>query len=587
MPNQHQLLLVNQDLKILVDEGSLVGDILREENQGVDFPCNGQGTCGKCRVKVSGPTNPHTAAEKGHLNEADLAAGIRLACQARVMGPIEVELAGAKAGSILSAGFFQLDRLDPGWERTVISKPALVSWENITKELSPGVHPTADLLQKITRLPFNDEQLAVEIFNGRVIEINPPGEMKDKFAVAVDIGTTTVAAYLVDFKSGRVVKTASGYNPQAAFGADVVSRIGAAGTPDGLEKLHRLIIDKINDLLAELARERDISSEQILQLNLVGNSCMTHLLLKVDPSSLGKKPFEPVFKCPVEVSPAELGVKLNQAGLVNILPGIGGFVGSDITAGVLACHLKSDQTELLIDIGTNGEVVLTGKGRMLACSTAAGPAFEGTNIACGMLAQPGAITDIHFAADGDAFQLTTIGNEDVRGICGTGLVRILAELLKKGMITESGRFEDGINDPNYDPDQKRYYLAQNNFNPIYLSQADIRQFQLAKGAIRTGLELLMKRLAITPADLDTVYLAGAFGTYLNPADAIFLGLLPEVPLDRIKPVGNTAGMGAIISILSQSAMERLSSLTGTIEHIELADDPGFLDVFTESMLFGQ
>lgn len=585
MSKQLQVSFPNQNVTKYVDEGTIVSNLLKQENLPVDFPCNGQGTCGKCRVKIIGELSPPTQSELKHLDASELSAGVRLACQARLMGPLTIEISNdsKKNSSILSEGYFHLDHPDPGWGRITIANPSVVTWEQIAGNLPTGLNPTLSFLQKIAQLQVKSEPLVVERLYDRLIGVDYSGNLPPRYAVAVDIGTTTVAAYLVDLENLKILRTASAYNPQRDYGADLISRIGLAGNEEGLAKLHRLIIDQINKLVDELTGGGEISAENIIQMNLVGNSCMIHLLLKVNPASLGKVPFEPVFKDLIQTTPLETGLKMNQDGLVFLLPGIGGFVGADISAGVLACELKPEKTELFIDIGTNGEVVLTGKGRMMACSTAAGPAFEGASISCGMLAKPGAISDFQLTDQG--FVLTTIGNEEAQGICGTGLVRIMTELVKRGIITETGRFADDLDLPNYNREQKRYYLVEREENPIYLSQADIRQFQLAKGAIRTGMELLMKRLGIKATDLETVYLAGAFGTYLNPQDAISLGLLPPVPLEKIKTVGNTAGMGAVISILSRSALEDLCLLTATIEHVELANDPRFTEVFTEAMLF--
>jgi uncharacterized 2Fe-2S/4Fe-4S cluster protein (DUF4445 family) len=472
---------------------------------------------------------------------------------------------------------------DPLYQQRLISEPDVLCWENIAAQLPAGCKPTLDILRKIPGLSKFSGQFWVEIFANKVIDISatPP---RPKYGVAIDIGTTTLAAYLIDFRSARIVNTVSSFNPQATFGTDVISRIRYAQKPGGLKTLHELIIQAITELILQLASKTGIDLAQILQVNLVGNTGMVHLLLKVNPASLGEAPFTPNFIDVIELAPAEPGFNIHKDGLLYILPGIGGFVGSDISAGILACGLAPDKIELLMDIGTNGELVITGKGRMLACSTAAGPAFEGAKISGGMLAQPGAITDIQWT-DGTEPVLITINNDPPQGICGTGLIRIIVEFLKRGVITPAGRFNPELSDPNYDPDQKRYYLVKRFQNPIFITQRDIREFQLAKGAIRAGLEIVMKKLGVTCTELETLYLAGAFGTYINPEDAIFIGLLPPVPLDRIKPVGNTAGMGAIISILSQTALQKLVATTKKVEHIELANSPDFTEVFTEAMLF--
>lgn len=565
-------------------EGSVIGDILKQEAIGTPFICNGQGTCGKCRLKATGLTSPPTFSERKLIPPSDLEAGIRLACQVRTAGPVQLETAAeANKLNILEEGYFKEERFDPLWSWLVLPRPPAAGWETIAKLLPPGVKSSLPVLQELALLQPEIKNLTLEWLGSKALAVHPGEANPERFAVAIDIGTTTLAAYLVDLSNGKIRETASMYNPQGNYGADVISRIQFAGSAEGLAKLHQSIIAACNSLISELVSKQGITRGDIIQLHLVGNSCMMHLLLKVSPAGLGQIPFEPVFKDFLQLTPGETGLDINPGGLVFMLPGIGGFVGSDISAGALACKLGPQKNELFIDIGTNGEVVITGVGKMLACSTAAGPAFEGATISCGMLAKPGAITDI--SIDEDAVVVTTLNQAPPQGICGTGLIRSLVELIRKGFITETGRWADGLSHPNYNPGQKRFYLVKDNAKPVFITQQDIRQFQLAKGAIRAGLELLLKRLNLSAGELETVYLAGAFGTYLRPEDAIFLGLLPAVSLERVRAAGNTAGMGAVQTILSKTALENLSSLVAGIEHVELAGDPCFTDVFTESMLF--
>jgi len=563
---------------------TLLSDLLKSSNYFFSFPCNGQGSCGKCRIKVNGLLEPPTMAESKHLTSSEIIAGYRLACQTKVKGKIMIELPDHSAGEPIQSGgpphWFQRN---PLFQQIVIPGPTLPTWESIAAELPAGLKPSPDLLRQIPGLPKGAVQFWVEIFANHVIGIHPAAT-SPKFAVAVDLGTTTLAAYLIDFSNGAILKTASIYNPQGSYGTDLVSRIQFAGQPDGLKVLHDLILGTIQELVLQLTNAAGIDNQDIWQMNLAGNTCMTQLLLGVDPRSLGVIPFTPTFTDLIELAPEKLGLPMNRDGLIYILPGIGGFIGSDISAGILACNLSGDRAEMLIDIGTNGEMVLTGKGRMLACSTAAGPAFEGARISCGMMAVSGAITDLQFD-NGREPALVTINNSEPQGICGTGFIRIVVELIKREVIIDSGRFNLNLADPNFDAIQKRYYLLKRPQKSIFVSERDIREFQLAKGAIRAGIELLIRELGIVPTELSTLYLAGAFGTYLKPEDAIFLGLLPQIPLDRIRPVGNTAGMGTIISILSPVALADLTQLVRKVEHIELANIPDFTAVFAQSMLF--
>lgn len=574
---------INQGTTGQYPKGTLLSDIIRAQNGKFPFPCNGRGTCGKCRVKAKGQLSEPSLFEQTALSPEDLASFVRLACQTHIFGPVELTFTIQEESQyILHQAVYEFaGPADSIWKGYSLETPPVISWETISRQLPPDIEPTLKALRQVGELNSLVKQVVVETLQNRAVAIHTV--KMGRYGVAVDIGTTTLAAYLADLEDGRVIATSSAYNPQSSYGADVISRIGYSSVKDGLAILHRELIKAINGLIRQLTAKSAVSVTEIMIVNVVGNSSMIHFLLNVSPAGLGKAPFEPIFVSPQRHSAAELGIAAHPDGLLTVLPAIGGFVGSDISAGVLTCRMQPDKTELLIDIGTNGEVVLAGKGRMLACSTAAGPAFEGANIACGMLAGPGAIIDLAF--DGEEINLTTLDGQPARGLCGTGLVRVIVELLRRGVISETGSFNHETKDPNFDSELKRYYLSRDREQPVYLSQGDIRQFQLAKGAIRAGLDLMLARLSLTPADLQTFYIAGAFGNYLHPEDAVFLGLIPDVPRDRIKTVGNTAGWGALISLLSQEATKELAHRVVGIEHVDLAGDPGFTDAFTEAMLF--
>jgi uncharacterized 2Fe-2S/4Fe-4S cluster protein (DUF4445 family) len=304
---------------------------------------------------------------------------------------------------------------------------------------------------------------------------------------------------------------------------------------------------------------------------------MLHLFRGTDPAPLGAAPHQAVFTGAVELSPAESGLDMALDGAAVLLPGIGGFIGADILAGLFACKANVGQTALFIDIGTNGEVVLTGNGRMQAASTAAGPAFEGAGIVCGMPAGSGAIINLAFQEGRPVIEI--IGGYPARGICGSGLVRIISELRKAGIIGGDGAFTPTAQGEYFDAAAKSFRLT----SEIFITQTDIRQFQLAKGAIRAGVELLLKKMEIQAADLETVYLAGAFGNYLRPEDALYLGLLPALPATRIQAVGNAAGLGVVLSLLIPESLKEMTALSKQITHVELAEESGFAEVFAEAM----
>jgi uncharacterized 2Fe-2S/4Fe-4S cluster protein (DUF4445 family) len=574
--------LTNQNRVVPGKKGITVGELLRSYASQFGFPCNGNGTCGKCRVRVEGEVSPPTENETRLLSAAELAGGIRLGCQTVLLGPAAIEFAEPSGGQILTEGAGEAVALNSLWESKALAAPA--DWEECARQLNLSCPPERVALEAIANAaPASTVML--EFFNGRIIGAINAVEPEVKYGAAIDIGTTTVAAYLVNLGTGAVENKASCYNPQARYGADVISRIQHAAEPAGLEELHRSIIGAVNELIGQLIRSNHLSTEQIIQLNCVGNSCMLHLLVGINPAALGRAPFRPVFTSLLILTPSELEIAMNPKGAVFILPGIGGHVGSDISAGALVCQLGPHRKELLLDIGTNGEIVLAGNGDLFACSTAAGPAFEGGRLSCGMMALPGAVTDIVY--HGSELQLRTVANQPPVGICGSGLVRIVAELFKRGVITGSGGFANDCVDPNLDLQAKRYYLTRDENRPIYLSQEDIRSFQLGKAAIRCGIELMLRRAGILASELETIYIAGAFGNFLDVADLILLGLIPEVPPKRVKTVGNTAGVGAVQCLISKIRLQELLAKTRSIQDVNLAEEPDFMDIFTDSMLFGE
>ena len=389
---------------------------------------------------------------------------------------------------------------------------------------------------------------------GLTAAVTPDGT--GDYVLAVDIGTTTVVAYLLDGHTGALLSRSSAMNPQSQFGADVISRIEYA-LQGGGEELSGCIRDCLRELTAEAADKAGISPDAIAHAAIVGNTAMHHLLLGIDPKPLVTPPYMPAVYDAIERDKAR------------ILPNIAGFVGGD-TAGCMVAT-RFDELEdltLLIDIGTNGEMVLGDKRRRIACSTAAGPAFEGAKISCGMRGANGAVD--HVTLENGEVKYHVIGDELPEGLCGSGLLDLVAVLLDAGVIDESGRMEG-----------KKYDLCDN----VTLTQKDVREVQLAKAAIRAGIELLAKQLGVQVADIKTVYLAGAFGNYMDPASACRIGMIPPVLVDRIKPIGNAAGEGAKLCALSREMFAYSQRLVKNTEFLELASLPDFQDTYVDALEF--
>lgn len=384
----------------------------------------------------------------------------------------------------------------------------------------------------------------------------------DRYALAIDIGTTTVVVSLLDGQSGLVLAQASCLNPQTQYGADVISRIQYV-LENGSEELQKSIISTLHTLIEEAAKKADISPIEITVAAVVGNTAMHHLLLGIDPKPLTVPPYMPAVCEAMERMTGNISVR--------ILPNIAGFVGAD-TVGCMAAT-RFDQFEeltLLIDIGTNGEMVLGRKERRVACSTAAGPAFEGAKISCGMRGADGAIDHV-WLEDGN-IRWSVIGSGNAKGLCGSGLLDLVAVLLETGEISENGYMEC-----------KEYRLGDTG---VSLTQKDVREVQLAKAAIRAGIELMCDYMGVEVAEIETVLLAGAFGNYMAPSSACKIGMIPECLLDRIEPIGNAAAEGAKMSALSKAEFRYSQSLASGTEFLELASLTDFQDRYVDCLSFG-
>lgn len=388
------------------------------------------------------------------------------------------------------------------------------------------------------------------------------------YAAAFDIGTTTVVGFLMDGKTGELLATASAMNPQTRYGADVIARIEAVLADSG-QALQECILQTLEHLLAELSAQCRISANRISLVSIVGNTAMHHLLLGIDPKSLVTPPYMPAVREAMQIPAAPL-LPIHPEGTLRILPNIAGFVGADTVACMTAVDFGSlEELTLMIDIGTNGEMVLGNRDRRIACSTAAGPAFEGAKISMGMRGSPGAIDHV-WIKEGRLCH-HTIGGVAALGICGSGLLDLVACLLELEILDESGYLEG-----------KQYTIPD---TAVTLTQKDIREVQLAKAAIRAGIELMCEHLSVQPKDIHTVLLAGAFGNYMDPRAACRIGMIPPVLLERIKPIGNAAGAGARCCAVSRDAYEYSKQLAEQTEFLELASKPEFQDQFVDALEF--
>jgi len=591
-----------------VEEGTTLTKAADIAGITIDSPCGGKGTCGKCKVMVyAGNVEPPNEAEERFFTHDELKDGLRLACQTVVSSDLEVVVpqdSRIRAIKILSAGIGREVRLHPNISKIYVELPEqtlerqISDFTNIKEALKskfPDVKTDLNMLREIPSILRKSKFKVTLVLNdNKLIDIEPGDTTKKNYGIAIDIGTTTVVSTVIDLNTGNDLAVASALNTQATHGADVVSRINyTVENENGLNELGDRIAQVINQINEYACAEARVDSRNIHEMTVVGNTTMTHLFLKVPTRNLAVMPYVGVFSDPVEVTATKMGFNVNPCANVYVLPNIAGFVGADTVGVILASALnRSESVKLAIDIGTNGEVALGSHEKLLTCSTAAGPAFEGAMITHGMRGAPGAIERVEIT-DSPICQVIRGGNPI--GICGSGLIDVVAEMLRLGIVDETGRMTDP-DELDISAELKTYIrrndeyglhfvLYESDGQRVVITQRDIRQVQLAKGAIKAGVEILMRRLGIKLEDVSEVLLAGAFGNYIKKENAIRLGLIPNFPLDKVHFIGNAAAAGAKMALMSKEAREEAIRISKSTEYVELATDPNFQNEFMDAMMF--
>ena len=531
-----------------VEPGSTLLAAARKARAPLEAPCDGAGICGKCLVWLD--PEALSALETGvEVRGGNGQGALVLACDARVRGDI--------AATIPDRGDKNLAIVDH------------------------GLATARSLAPHIAVVHASD---GCTVWAGQELVASLPSTVAN-LGIAVDIGTTTLVVALVDLESGDELAVASALNPQTAYGHDVLSRIHFAAEPDGLSTMQRTLVDGLNSLIGQVCQRAGVDAGHIHEAVLGANTCMLHIAAAVDPAPLGRSPYRPSLTGGCHLRAAELRLGIAAHGLVYLPPVVSGFVGADITAGILATDLhRSRQTALLLDIGTNGEMVLAHAGELWATSTAAGPAFEGVNIACGMRAALGAVDAV--TANDNRWTLHTIGDAQAIGICGSGLVDLVSCLVKNGAIGKNGRFETKAAPPvgNWDESEGRCLLRLS--NEVVLTQKDVRQVQLAKAAIRAGLDALLAGAKVRRQDVERVLVAGSFGYHLRPDSLAGSGLLPPELAAKVEAAGNTCKAGAVTLLTDDGTRRELQAVAGRVRSIELANDVAFGRRFVEQMAFG-
>ena len=590
-----KLTIMPEKREILLPVGENLLIALRKEGLNILSPCDGAGTCGQCRVRFEQGAPTPTDGDRRFLNSQEIQDGWRLSCLHKVEGEAAIYLmtqtgqldAKGQKDSPLEGG-----EIDPGIDAHFLqlSPPGqddqradlLRLRERLGQEL-PVPLPVLKRLPSILR--DNEFSLTVIKAEKEILNLLPNDHSHEIYGVAIDIGTTTIACYLFELVDGCQLAVAAGSNPQSTFGADVISRIGyGREQKKGSEELRRLVVDALNELITRMVREVGIKRDAVYKVTVVGNPTMLHLFLGIDPLAIDHSPYVPVIQNDLTLRAEEVGLAVSPFARVEILPAVSAYVGSDIVAGILYADMGTkDAIELFLDIGTNGEVVLAVGSRMFACSTAAGPAFEGASISQGMSALDGAIHRVTIE-DGE-LSCSVLGGKEARGICGSGLLDAVAALREIGLIDSSGRLrrtEHPLSSQIEGEGTKARFLLSDG---VYLTQKDIREFQLAKGAIRAGIEVMLEHASIGSDGIDRILVGGAFGSSLSPSSLLCTGLLPSIDVGRIISLGNSAGQGAKLVLLNRRNTQHLQQLIKKTNYIELSFIKEFSQKFITHMQF--
>ncbi len=596
---------------VRVPPGVTVFDSASWNGIAIDSTCGGHGTCHKCKVRVE-PAGPVSRHDERTFTPAQLGAGWRLACLAQATSDLAVDvpplLTRPKAATV---GVGRQVILRPAVQKRYVElvEPTLADQRTDLVRLYDAIDDlelTADL-EVLRRLPVvlrqADFKVTAVVVDEALIDIEPGDTSTVRYAVAFDLGTTTVVATLLDVETGTPVAVASMLNKQQPYGGDVITRISAVMmNPDTLGRLQEAAAATLRELTEQVCAEAGVDPTHVYEVALAGNATMTALALGIDPEPIGVAPFVMTTATPPTVLASDLGLAVHPRARAAIFPSLGAYVGGDIVAGMLATGMDRDKrTRLFVDVGTNCEIVLSDGDTVLATAAPAGPAFEGGAIRCGMRAADGAIEVVKLTDDPDRpVELGVIGDVEPRGLCGSGLVDVVAELVRVGLLESSGRFVPdhvaaekvpGLADRLTRIGEERVFVLHTPrpdtdiAETIYLSQRDVRELQFAKAAISTGWTLLLEQLGLEHDDVQQVLLAGSFGSYLSPAAAVRIGLVPQLPVLRIVSAGNVAGEGAKMTLLSVRERAGANALLEEVEYVELSDRADFNDRFVEQLAF--
>jgi uncharacterized 2Fe-2S/4Fe-4S cluster protein (DUF4445 family) len=619
---------------VLAEEGANLLDVAAEAGVQIDAPCGGQGRCGRCKVRLAdgGDGGPLRARSNARLTPEERAKGYALCCQtfvepqagSRGHGDRQVkvvvprphkkrlrQLGHSQAQPDILRAHGEWKKAPPIRTETIaIEPPSLADntsdLDRLTRELArqcgvAEVRVPLDVLRQLGHtLRAADWKVAVTLetaefdhdarLSPRVVSVAPAHPPRGAYGLAIDVGTTGVVVYLVQLRSGKVVDSAGAYNAQIACGDDVISRIVYSQRGHGLGRLQQLVVGTIAELIDELVARSAIEPTDIDEVTVAGNTVMTHFLLALDPKYLREEPYIPTLTTMPSLVAGQLGLKTDPQAHVFVMPAVGSYVGGDVAAGVLSSGMyATDKLTLFMDVGTNGEIVLGNREWLICCACSAGPAFEGAGVTCGMRATTGAIEDIWI--DGGTFEpsFRVVDDAAPQGLCGSGLIDVLAELFVTGALLKGGRFARGLDTPRIRESEHglEYVVAwapeTGNGRDIVLTETDIDSLLRAKAAMYAGFSVLCRSVGVDIADVEQFLVGGAFGQFINVEKAIQIGLLPDLPVERFRFLGNTSALGAYIALLAVDARREVGEIAGRMTYLELSADNSFMDEYTSAL----
>jgi uncharacterized 2Fe-2S/4Fe-4S cluster protein (DUF4445 family) len=621
---QFQVTFLPDEKKIEVDQGTTIAEAAQRADIFINNLCGGEGVCGECRVRIlkGDVKQPEEAAT--FFSQEEIDQGFVLACQTRIQSDLQVEIPpesrleeeqimteeAAKEAELEGGVSLELQPegtfypIKPLARKIFLELPTPTLEDNITdierlsRELRRkiGWHSydiSLHCLQNLSdMLRENDWKVTATVVKDknryRIQKVEPLDTTARNFGVAVDVGTTTVVVQLVDLRTGKVLAVDGTHNMQSQYGEDVISRMIFACGKGGLHPLHEAIVRNINHLIESVAAKAGISHEDIIAIVAAGNTTMSHFLLALTPCTIRLEPYVPTADVYPQILAEDIGIHVHPRGILETIPSVASYVGGDIVAGVVACGI-SDRPEIqgLIDIGTNGEIAIGNNEWLVCCSASAGPSFEGGGTRCGMRATKGAIEKVEIQNGEVRYQ--TIGRAKPLGICGSGLIDSIYELVKNGIIGSDGKFDRDRKDPRltFQDDIPQYVIARaeetGTGEPIVFTESDIGNLMKSKGSVFAAIKSLLGYIELSFDQLKTFYVAGGFGNYLNIPKAIAIGLLPDIPVDRIRFIGNSSLTGARLALISEEAFEKCINVSRSMTNIELSNYQPYMDEYIASL----